>query len=1295
MADIIMPDGSSAKIPDFVLESTAQSLLKTLNLLNKTSEKSFKELIDYAKDSAKDSEKYRKDFESDREDLYKATLDIAKAVREKSKSGNTPDITSQLNPQLSRLSNSANNTANNINNISDASVQGAESLEGLGATADAASEQMDRYNRATARGEKAMVFLYTNVSKGAVAFVSAVTLTAVAITKEFTGLGEQLNELTKVGVGFGDSVDQGGMLASEAMISLYQNGLDASNVLKSYSSVVQSLGKRSFTGLVNSFMDATNSGADLGMSLEDSADRLGRELQKRQLLGVLADADNAKVQKQVITTIKRQQAYATALGVSTEHLEEFTDALLQRTPVLSASLLRFSSDVRGKLTAGITDFGTAMRAMGGEEGGQIAMAFTEAAASGAMGFSDAMTGYVTALPSLAGPMNQYIRHIRDGTLTQDDANQMAQDLAKQLGNVSASERNRIFALARAGDAQAESMAKAIMQFEQSERKIADINKQLGTGFTMEGVQKGTNVLTNIMKVLSGTFESFKVAFLSGLGNTGPNMEGLSKALTEARDTIFAAFGKVAEKFGFANKSLGGFADGAKSLGQQLGERLPKIINTVATKIAKFIVMLPEIISNLKSFFTGVYDTIRVVTTLLSPFVAVIKFLTSVIGGAVSVLAPVFKVLGAAIEALVAVITWPIKALTNLFGDAGTETFNFARSLGQLTGIVAVAYGAMKLFGLGIPKLLVNMGSVLKTGAGKAVDTLGSLFKNKFPALSKNISSAVGGVIDRIRGTSSTQGQPNPATIPGADQAAETTASSIADIIKSAGETIKTVLTDLSAGVKNLITNLADGVRNAIRALSKSIADVGQGIGKAVGGLIQGTLTGVGKGLAALGNPQALLGTVTLAALAGTMYLAAKSFQQFAEVSWSDIGKGFVSLLGLGAVAAVLGLALPLIIPGAIAIGALGLALIPFAAAAAIAGPAMVELSAGLNNLNTVDPVKLALLGPALLSLTAGMAALSAGGLISNLLDGLGSLFGGDSPFEKLTQISEAAPGIALLSDKMSAFGDVVNSFNEALSQLDGSAIAAELSLISNSMDSLNSAAPKANSGGLLDRIKSVFSNTAPENEIAALADLTTPSSLATFQYGGGAEYDLDKLKQVAEQAASVYTDTSEITSAIVDEMYAQAEKQGTAPRLEISDQIRTLVDAGKFTNTGMFSNLSNTQANASELISTATTKPVTGSAVVPVSEFNQRPIVQPQTLQPFAAAQPLSPVSTPVSTAVSATESNTASTQTAQQPAATQRQPITTQTKEDLLEEILKEQRITNKLLKRNNANTRDMIDVL
>jgi hypothetical protein len=176
----------------------------------------------------------------------------------------------------------------------------------------------------------------------------------------------------------------------------------------------------------------------------------------------------------------------------------------------------------------------------------------------------------------------------------------------------------------------------------------------------------------------------------------------------------------------------------------------------------------------------------------------------------------------------------------------------------------------------------------------------------------------------------------------------------------------------------------------------------------------------------------IIGAAAIAVLGGALLIAGKGFQTFAELSWENIGKGFVTLLGLGAVAAALGLALPLIIPGAIAIGALGLALIPFAAAMALAGPAMDEFASGMERLAQIsgdDLLKIALgigaVGAAMAAFGAGQAVAGLGNLVGRFLT-----LGTDSPVEQLIKIGNAGEGVMKAADGLSKLSEAMQGFGK-------------------------------------------------------------------------------------------------------------------------------------------------------------------------------------------------------------------------------------------------------------------------
>ena len=201
------------------------------------------------------------------------------------------------------------------------------------------------------------------------------------------------------------------------------------------------------------------------------------------------------------------------------------------------------------------------------------------------------------------------------------------------------------------------------------------------------------------------------------------------------------------------------------------------------------------------------------------------------------------------------------------------------------------------------------------------------------------------------------------------------------------------------------------------------------------------------------NPAGMLkGAAAMLVLSGALYVAAKAFQEFSDVTWEGVAKGTVALGGLTIAALVLGKIKGPILEGALAIAALGASLIPFAYALNLMAPALDKFTpiieafgnviskvfsgiagvitsafTGLSDLfktlNEVDPVKLFAIGPALMSIGAGLAVLGGGGLLS----GLGKLLGGDS-FKAINKL------VSIDSSKILTLADAINKLSDAFAR---------------------------------------------------------------------------------------------------------------------------------------------------------------------------------------------------------------------------------------------------------------------
>lgn len=160
------------------------------------------------------------------------------------------------------------------------------------------------------------------------------------------------------------------------------------------------------------------------------------------------------------------------------------------------------------------------------------------------------------------------------------------------------------------------------------------------------------------------------------------------------------------------------------------------------------------------------------------------------------------------------------------------------------------------------------------------------------------------------------------------------------------------------------------------------------------------------------------GAVALVILAGALFIAAKAFQEFGEVTWESVAMGLVSLAGLAGIAFLLSKIKGEMIEGAVAIAILGAALIPFAFA--------------LNMMGNVNSDGLIASGIALVAFTAAVFGLGA------LLSGPGAIIFGAGILGFLAlgaALAVLGIGLTLVGNGFSAISSGLPMMVEQLSAL--------------------------------------------------------------------------------------------------------------------------------------------------------------------------------------------------------------------------------------------------------------------
>ena len=389
-----------------------------------------------------------------------------------------------------------------------------------------------------------------------------------SVTAKIIQLSDVFANLSQVGISL-----EGGTANTIARFNeLGMSTKAAAEFMGDNAQVMRVMGNDAVPGVIDSFLQVTEQGQGLGLTLEDAIGLMGSELSMRTQLFNLGRLDNQqkgqmiKYQAQVN---KNQLEYSKMLGVSTDEMRSFVDSVLANNQMLMANMIRLPAETSAQLTTGVADFLSAMRAAGGEAGGEIGAAVLEAASMGAIGFSDAAFGFITVLPSLADNFNGVIQDFNSGLI---DGRGAAQAITQELGNLSESEKNRVFLLARAGDQQAQMMAKAIVQFEQSAEKFVK------TGTTIEEFQKGMQALDTIQSKLRGGFDALFNNFMAGFGE---GMEGIGDVMVNIGNQLQPL---LANLFGMKT-GVGKASEGVQSFGKLVGGKVKTAMEAFGNFIA--------------------------------------------------------------------------------------------------------------------------------------------------------------------------------------------------------------------------------------------------------------------------------------------------------------------------------------------------------------------------------------------------------------------------------------------------------------------------------------------------------------------------------------------------------------------------------------------------------------------------------------------------------------------------------------------------------------------------------------
>lgn len=306
------------------------------------------------------------------------------------------------------------------------------------------------------------------------------------------------------------------------------------------------------------------------------------------------------------------------------------------------------------------------------------------------------------------------------------------------------------------------------------------------------------------------------------------------------------------------------------------------------------------------------------------------------------------------------------------------------------------------------------------------------------------------------------------------------------------------------------------------AKSAKSSNFGEGIGKSIASFMKY----IAKGIGYFGTPEVFKGALGIALVGFSIMPFAAAMKMFSGIDWKSVGIGSLALIGFTAAAFGLGTLLSTGVgaaifgAGVIGIAALGASLIPFAAAALLAGAGIKMLGEGIASsvdpilrLSEIDLTKTALgigaVGIALAAFGAGSAAAGLGSFVGGLLAG--------DPIKKMERLAAVGEKLKITAESISAISNVMSTFTVV------DAFAKSVDTLADSLSNLNDQVEKI----------SVLKLAAITAIGAAGVAATTSTSTNTTINTSGVEDKLDKLTSLlVGGAVRVYLDGKLVNSAM-------------------------------------------------------------------------------------------------------------------------------------------------------------------
>ena len=613
-------------------------------------------------------------------------------------------------------------------------------------------------------------------------------------------------------------------------------------------------------------------------------------------------------------------------------------------------------------------------------------------------------------------------------------------------------------------------------------------------------------------------------------------ENLANATAEKRSEIYKTQAEKLKAQGDDKAAQLALEKAAQEEQASAAEKFGDIMTKVKEVLTKLATPILEMVHGLlegASAGGGMMEVFDDIVHSVKPIVTILVGISKIIlGGWI----PAFKFTLGLISFMIQPLSW----IASLFGSVEEKTEEVGKTVKGVSDGVHNITKPVKAVESGFGGVLKLVGLIGAAFAAKALIGSGlSLMKDKAMDLGKTMVSSVGGAASKVAGklTGKMGGLASKVVgkLPGkmggfAQKALGKLTGAGGD---AGGGDATSKMLDTQTANLDKTSKLADGAKS----MGDKIADFGKGLGSAItsigtgiGGALEGILKGLGEGLKFLGKalatmtpigPVIAVVAVFFLALGAALWLAAPAIKNIAPIlmKFAEVfGGAFADLIrGLAPILVAIGEFIKGLIPVLMTIVNVfgqvfieGIKLIPAIIKSIFEGISGIVTSIGgviVNVINAIgdnivkivdkllglaelDPAKLALIAVGITAIGVALAAFGGGAGAGSLMEGLGSLVGGDSPIDQLiTIIDKVDPKtIGAVVAGIAGIGVAMKVMAEHLGNIDSSKLEEFGDALSGLMKNM--------SGGLMEGLSSLAGGKSPLEQMSELVTKLNPEKIS-------------------------------------------------------------------------------------------------------------------------------------------------------------------------------------------------------